>query len=119
MLKAMYGTRTASKLFGDFVVTVMLSEGCSLIAVVAMTFYNEKFDFTVSCHGDDFFGEAEGAGADELDRIMKKHFDVKILPRIGPSEFGGQTTQGLTSSVDDKPVALYCFRFSSKIFHSL
>lgn len=34
-------------------------------------------------------------------------------------DFGGQTTQGLTCSVDDKPVALYCFRFSSKSFHSL
>ncbi|PYD05799.1 hypothetical protein DND90_20550 [Pseudomonas syringae pv. maculicola] len=31
-------------------------------------------------------------------------------------DFGGQTTQGLTSSVDDEPVALNCFRFSSKKF---
>ena len=42
-----------------------------------------------------------------------------VLATQTARDFGGQTTQGLTSSVDDKPVALYCFRFSSKSFDSL
>ena len=42
-----------------------------------------------------------------------------VLATQTARDLGGQTTQGLTSSVDDKPVALYCFWFSSKSFHSL
>src|SRR5690606_24417314 len=34
-------------------------------------------------------------------------------------DFGSQTTQSLASGVDDVPVALNGFRFSSKSFHSL
>ncbi|MNO32298.1 hypothetical protein D3C76_222840 [compost metagenome] len=42
-----------------------------------------------------------------------------VLATQTASDFGSQTTQGLTSGVNYEPVALYCFRFSSKSFHSL
>src|SRR5471032_2999420 len=42
-----------------------------------------------------------------------------VLATQTAGDFSGQTTQGLTSGVDDKPVALNCFRFCSKSCHSL
>ncbi len=37
-----------------------------------------------------------------------------VLATQTAGDFSGQTTQSLTSGVDDKPVALNCFRFCSK-----
>ena len=42
-----------------------------------------------------------------------------VLATQAASDFGCQTTQGLAGSVDDEPVALDGFRFSSKSLHSL
>ncbi len=42
-----------------------------------------------------------------------------VLATQAASDFGCQTTQGLAGSVDDKPVALDGFRFSSKSLHSI
>src|SRR5690606_17897586 len=42
-----------------------------------------------------------------------------VLATQTTRDFSGQTTQGLTGSVDDKPVALNGFRFRSISFHSL
>ena len=39
-----------------------------------------------------------------------------VLATQTASDFGSQTTQGLASGVDYEPLALYCFRFSSKVF---
>ena len=37
-----------------------------------------------------------------------------VLATQTARDFSGQTTQGLTSSINDEPLAFYCFRFSSK-----
>ena len=31
---------------------------------------------------------------DEVDRVSATHFDTKILPRIGPTAYGGEVTEG-------------------------
>lgn len=49
---------------------------------------------------------------------MRSVFGLVLATQAG-SDLGGQTTQSLTSSVDNVPVALYGFRFSSKRFHSI
>lgn len=51
-------------------------------------------DVTMSCHGDDFLAEGEAAELDMLDEVMMRSFETKVLPRIGPHEFGGETDKG-------------------------
>ena len=94
LLKAMYGTRTASKMFGNFVVDTMVSEGHEQIQAAPMTFRHKGYDYSLSVHGDDFVAEGEAPGLDKLDATMARYFDVKRLPRIGPSEYGGEATSG-------------------------
>ena len=94
LLKAMYGTRPASKLFGSYVTDNMQKEGFQLLAIMPMTFYHPVLDICMGCHGDDFLAEGTAASCDELDKIMHRCFEVKIMPRIGPPEHGGQATSG-------------------------
>ena len=113
--KAMYGTREASQQWGKKVTQVMVSgtvpgDGASAgssasagheqrhsfkeVLVVPMTFYCKELDVTVNCHGDDFLAEGEAASLDRLDDLLSRNFQCKILPRIGPPAYGGQTTSG-------------------------
>ena len=32
--------------------------------------------------------------SDEVDRVLTAHFDTEILPRIGPTAYGGEVTEG-------------------------
>ncbi|MCY1416353.1 hypothetical protein D9M71_318580 [compost metagenome] len=41
-----------------------------------------------------------------------------VLATQTQGDFSSQTTQGLTSSIDDEPVALNGFRFRGESFHS-
>ena len=52
-------------------------------------FYRREWDITMSCHGDDFLAEGEAKELDLLDEVMLNAFETKVLPRIGPREFGG------------------------------
>ena len=45
------------------------------------------------CHGDDFVS-CGCAAALEIDRVLTMHFDTKILPRIGPTAYGGDVSEG-------------------------
>ena len=92
--KAMYGTREASQCWGQQVIKVCVQNQYKECLVVPMTFYHSGHDTTVNCHGDDFLAEAEASGLDALDKVLSENFDVKILPRIGPPNAGGQTTSG-------------------------
>ena len=92
--KAMNGTREASKMWCEYVTTTMVSESFVEVPSVPGLFYSEDLQATVSCHGDDFLAEGEAKDLDRLDLIMMKHFETKILPRIGPEEFGGEINCG-------------------------
>ena len=46
------------------------------------------------CHGDDFLTSGSAAELDEVDRVLTTYFDTKVLPRIGPTPFGGEVSEG-------------------------
>ena len=45
-------------------------------------------------YGDDFVSCGSTSALDEVDRVLTAHFDTKILPRIGPTAYGGEVTEG-------------------------
>jgi KUP system potassium uptake protein len=93
-LKAMYGTREASKCWGDTVTDTMLAAGCEAVMVVPMTFVHKDHGYVVECHGDDFLSCGSAAALDHLDKVLTEKFDTKVLPRVGPPAHGGQATEG-------------------------
>ena len=46
------------------------------------------------CHGDAFVSCGSAAALDEVDGVLTAHFDTKILPRVGPTAYGGEVTDG-------------------------
>ena len=94
LLKAMNGTREASRQWAKRVREVMLEAGFWEVPGIPGLFYHDEWCVTISCHGDDFIAEGESDDLDRLDELMLKAFETKILPRIGPAEFGGQATSG-------------------------
>ena len=50
--------------------------------------------YVTVCHRDDFVSSGSAAALDEIDRVLTTHFDTKILPRIGPTAYGGEVTEG-------------------------
>ncbi|CAK0820598.1 unnamed protein product, partial [Prorocentrum cordatum] len=93
-LKAWYGTREASKCWGNEVTDTMQREGAKQVMVVPMMFFSDSFDYVTNCHGDDFLSAGAAAALDEVDRILDEHFDTKRLPRIGPPAHGGEAAEG-------------------------
>ncbi|CAE6969798.1 unnamed protein product [Symbiodinium sp. CCMP2592] len=94
LLKAMNGTREASRQWSKRVCEVMTEAGFWEVPGIPGLFYHDEWCVTLSCHGDDFIAEGESDDLDRLDALMMQSFESKILPRIGPEEFGGQTTHG-------------------------
>ena len=92
--KAMNGTRAAAKLFGSYVIDSLQKAGLQPIVCMPMTFVHTELEIEVAVHGDDFVAEGVKESLDKLDEIMEQYFDVKRLPRIGPPEYGGETTAG-------------------------
>ncbi|CAE7276044.1 true, partial [Symbiodinium sp. CCMP2592] len=94
LLKAMNGTREVSRQWSKRVCEVMTEAGFWEVPGIPDLFYHDEWCVTLSCHGDDFIAEGESDDLDRLDALMMQSFESKILPRIGPEEFGGQTTHG-------------------------
>ena len=67
----------------------MIREGSRAVVVVPTTFVSENNGYVTVCHGDDFVSCGSAAASDEVDRVLTAHFDKKILPRIGPTAYGG------------------------------
>ena len=93
-MKPWYGTREASKCWGNEVPDTLIKEGCKAVVVVPMMFASENHGYVTVCHGDDFVSSGSAAALDEVDRVLTTHFDTKILPRIGPTAYGGEVTEG-------------------------
>ena len=72
----------------------MIKEGCKAVVVAPMMFVSENHGYVTVCHGDDFVSCGSAAALDEVDRVLTAHFDTKILPRIGPTAYGGEVTEG-------------------------
>ena len=81
-MKVWYGTREASKCWGNEVTDTLIREGCKAVVVVPMMFVSENHGYVTVCHGDDFVSCGSASALDEVDRVLTAHFDTKILPRI-------------------------------------
>ena len=57
-------------------------------------FVSENHGNVTVCHGDVFVSCGSAAALDEVDRVLTAHSDTKILPRIGPTAYGGEGTEG-------------------------
>ena len=93
-MKAWYGIRQASKCRLDEVTDTLIKEGCKAVVVVPMMFVSENHGCVTVYHGDDFVSSGSAAALDEVDRVLPTHFDTKSLPRIGPTAYGGEVTEG-------------------------
>ena len=93
-LKAWYGTREASKCWGNEVTDTLLHAGCRHVGVIPMMFVHDSVGFTTECHGDDFLSSGDATALDELDTILTGKWDTKTLARIGPPAYGGQVLEG-------------------------
>ena len=78
-VKAWYGTREVSKCWGKKITDTLIRVNHGYVTV---------------CHGDDFFSSGSAAELDEVDPVLTAHFDTKILPRIGPTAYGGEVSEG-------------------------
>ena len=93
LLKAMNGTREASKQWSKKIAKTKKQCGFLEVASVPGLFYHPEHDLVVSCHGDDFLASGSKEALDFLDEIMVKEYETKILPRIGPAHLGGQCSK--------------------------
>ena len=70
------------------------TRGEQAVVVLPMVFVSENHVSVTVCHGEDFVSSGSAAALDEVDRVLATHFDTKILPRIGPTAYGGGVTEG-------------------------
>ena len=68
----------------------MLGAGFWEVLAIPALFHHDEWCVTISCHGDDFIAGGESDDLDRLDALMMQSVETKVLPRIGPEEFGGQ-----------------------------
>ena len=94
LLKAMNGTREASKRWQEFVEGTVTAAGFLSVKNVSGLYYHPEWMVTLSCHGDDFLAEGLPQDLNRLDELMQENFEVKILPRIGPKDSGGEVSEG-------------------------
>jgi hypothetical protein len=90
MKKAMYGTRRASMLFLEFMVTALSKCGYVALKITRQVFYNAQNDSMAALHGDDIIAEGESEALDRLDAALTPLCHLKVLPRVGP----GGTSMG-------------------------
>ena len=84
LLKALYGTRKASKLWQQLYTKIFGDHGWRRSLIFPASFYNQEEHMGMSCHGDDFIAEGEDSGLDKLTEVMENNFESKVLARIGP-----------------------------------
>ena len=92
--KAMNGTREASKQWAAKILQNKKKWGFLEIESVPGLFYHPFHDLLVCCHGDDFLASGEKPSLEFLDRLMLEEYEVKILPKLGPPEHGGECAEG-------------------------
>ena len=92
--KAMNGTREASKQWAAKILTNKKKWGFLEIESVPGFFYHPVHDLMVCCHGDDFLASGEKPALEFSDRLMLEEYEVKILPKLGPPEHGGECSEG-------------------------
>ena len=76
------------------VTDTLIKEGCKAVVAVPMMFVSENHGYVTVCHGGDFVSSGSAAALGEVDRVLTINFDTKILPRIGPTAYCGEVTEG-------------------------
>ena len=95
MCESVVRNTRGEQVLGNEVTDTLIKEGCkAVVVVVPMMFVSENHGYVTVCHGDDFVSCGSAAALDEVDRVLTAHFHTKILPRIGPTAFGGEVTEG-------------------------
>ena len=84
LLKAMYRTQVASSRWERLVRETLCDGHWKVLTSVPCVTYNETEDSLVMFHGDDFLAEGHDSSLDKLDEMLGA-FEVKRLPRIGPT----------------------------------
>ena len=92
-MKAWFGTREARKCWGNEVTDTLIKEGTKPVVVVPMMFAPESHDMRLRAM------ETAVSRVVLLLRWMRSivlttDFDTKILPRIGPTAYGGEVSEG-------------------------
>jgi hypothetical protein len=85
LLKALYGTRDASRLWQDHYSKIICDNGWLRGKIFPATFYHQLHDMSLACHGDDFICEGTDSGIDELETVMRNRFEAKAEGCIGPN----------------------------------
>ena len=80
----MYGTRAASKAWGDRVREVLTEAGCITIAAMAMLFWHPVAGYLVAVWGDDFAAIGSMKSLETLWGTLRESFDAKWIGTIGP-----------------------------------
>ena len=80
----------AEQVLGNEVTDTLIREGCKAVVVVPMMFVSENHGVTEMTLSKVVLQHRWG----EVDRVLTTHFDTKILPRIGPTAYGGEVTEG-------------------------
>ena len=83
LLKALYGTRMASKRWKRHYMRVLRTHGWNASKVMPGFFHHRDPAGTCGCHGDVFMAEGSDALLDRLDRVMADEFEAKMLGRVG------------------------------------
>ena len=94
--KALYGTRKASQLWGEAARTAMDNGHWQCLQSIPNAFYlpaeppceDIEGDSRAVCHGDDFLAEGYERQLDEMDDLLKQHFEVTTGELIGPGRPG-------------------------------
>ena len=82
LLKAMNGTREASKQWSKKIAKTKKQHNFLEVASVPGLFYHPEHDLMVSCHGDDFLASGSKEALDFLDEIMIKEYeDLGLVQR--------------------------------------
>ena len=89
VLRAMYGTRKAAKLWARYVRDFMVKEGWSAVRPVPGLFWHRALDAVCEVHGDDFLYAAPLPNHAAIDQQIRRHADAKILGKVGPEIAGG------------------------------
>ncbi|MCR9077354.1 MAG: hypothetical protein NXI07_15050, partial [bacterium] len=84
LYRALYGTRKASKLWGQLVRDTLQAKDFTALPVAVNLYHHASRAIQLGCHGDDFVSCSTVEQQDWLDGVLADAFDIKCVGRIGP-----------------------------------
>jgi len=84
LLRALYGTRRAGKLFGKLVAEILEAAGYLRLQVIPNAYNHPQRDVDVVVHGDDFMADGEDHQLDVLEQTLENAIELKRVGRVGP-----------------------------------